>query len=73
MIFNGDRLRKLREAKLWTRLAFAKRLGVSDPQIGRWEAGKAVPRMGTIKKISKVLGCPVSELAVEEMKEGVTV
>ena len=62
MTFNGSKLRQLREAKLWSRLAFAKRLNVSDPQIGSWESGLSTPRPETIKRICKVLGVAVSEL-----------
>jgi transcriptional regulator with XRE-family HTH domain len=68
MIFNGSKLRSLREAKLWSKLAFAKRLGVSDPQVSRWEDGKAQPRGETVKKIARVLGVPVSDLMVVEEK-----
>lgn len=68
MIFNGPRLRQLREAKCWSRVSFARRLNISDPQVGRWEAGKASPRWETVRKICKVFGVSVSELAVEEVE-----
>jgi transcriptional regulator with XRE-family HTH domain len=72
MTFNGSKLRALREAKLWTRLALAKRLNVSSPQIGRWESGAATPRGEMIKKLGRVLGVAVSELIdIEETKETV--
>lgn len=66
MTFNGERLRQLRTAKLWSKLELARRLGVSDPQVGRWEEGKATPRGAMVKKLGRVLGCAVSELSVEE-------
>jgi transcriptional regulator with XRE-family HTH domain len=69
MIFNGDKLRQLREAKLWTKLELAKRLAVSSPQVGRWESAEAVPRGAMIKKMSRVLGCPISDLVTEDPME----
>ena len=72
MTFNGSKLKALREAKPWTRLDLAKRLGVSDPQVGRWELGLATPRQAMIKRICKTFGIAVSELVVEE-KESVMV
>jgi len=71
MIFNGQRLRQLREQKLWSKLELAKRLNVSDPQIGRWEQMVCVPRGAMIRKLSRVLGVPVAELMVSEEKESV--
>ena len=69
MIFNGSKLRQLREAKLWSRLELSKRLGVTNPQIGRWEEGLSTPRGATVKKISKVLGVPVSDLVLVEQED----
>ena len=69
MIFNGDKLRQLREAKLWTKLELAKRLDVSSPQVGRWESAEAVPRGAMIKKMSRVLGCAIADLVSDEVKE----
>lgn len=69
MTFNGSKLKQLREAKLWSRLAFSKRLKVSDPQIGRWESGAASPRGDMAKKVARVLGVAVSELFSEEKGE----
>jgi transcriptional regulator with XRE-family HTH domain len=73
MIFNGSKLRELREEKLWSRLELARRLNVSDPQVGRWESGKCAPRGKTVKKIAKVLGVAVSELVAAEEPEKVEV
>lgn len=73
MTFNGSKLRELREGKLWTRIFLAKKLGVSSPQIGRWESNQAVPRGETVKKMSHVFGVAISELVdVGEVKETVT-
>jgi DNA-binding XRE family transcriptional regulator len=58
--FNGNRLRLLREGKLWSRVALAKRLKVGGPQIGRWEAANARPRLAIVKKIAKCLHVPVA-------------
>jgi len=66
MIFNGTRLRELREARCWSKLDLSRKLSVADPQIGRWESGVCVPRMATIKRLSKVLGVAISELMIKE-------
>lgn len=66
MTFNGERLRQLRTARCWSKVDLAKRLDVADPQIGRWESGKAVPRGAMVKRLAKVLGVAVSELAAGE-------
>lgn len=71
MTFNGERLRQLREGKLWSKIDLAKRLGIADPQIGRWETGRCTPRGAMIRKLSRVLGVPVAELMVSEEKESV--
>jgi transcriptional regulator with XRE-family HTH domain len=63
MYFHGERLRQIREAKGWTKVALAKKLNISDPQIGRWESGKTAPRLSIIRKLCRVLGVPVDELA----------
>ena len=69
MIFNGSKLKALREAKPLSKLALAKKLGVSDPQVGRWEENKSTPRPATIKRICKVLGIAVSDLIVVERED----
>ncbi len=52
MQFN-DKIRAIRMKSLLTQADFAKELGVSFSTVNRWENGKAIPKIFTLKLINK--------------------
>ena len=62
----GRNIKRLRlEAGIWTLRAFAKRLGVLDPQLSEWENDRhAMLSVSTLVRIAKVLRCSVDDLLV---------
>ncbi len=45
-----------------TQEAVAKRVGVTQPTVGRWIAGKAIPEMVTLRRLADTLGVPAAWL-----------
>jgi transcriptional regulator with XRE-family HTH domain len=63
---DGQKLRKLREQKLWTREELGERARVSADQIGRIERGVTTnPQMRTIRGLVKALDVNPTELLGE--------
>jgi transcriptional regulator with XRE-family HTH domain len=60
----GARIAELRTAKRWTQEQFAERLGCSLKYAQRLEAGKANLTLGSIVKLSKVLGMKPAALFI---------
>jgi HTH-type transcriptional regulator, competence development regulator len=59
---DGQKLRKLREQKLWTREELGEMAGVSADQIGRIERGVTTnPQMRTIRGLVKALDVDPTE------------
>lgn len=58
----GAIIKRLREEKKMTQLAFAEKLGVSDKAVSKWETGKGYPDITLIEPIAKTLGVSVMEL-----------
>lgn len=54
-----------RKAAGLTQAQLAKRLNVDQSTVSLWEAGKTRPLKKLHKKLAKVLGCTVEELAAE--------
>lgn len=66
------RIKEARTAKGWTQEELASRLGVTQPQIGRWETGDGDIKGAKLIELSEVLGVTVSYiLGVSEGSEGV--
>lgn len=57
-----ENLRRIREAKGITKSELARRIDVSDVQIGYWESGKNEPRMGKVQQLADTLGVTMDEL-----------
>ena len=53
--FDPQRLRAAREAADLTRAALAEAAGVHVSSIGEWEAGRQVPRVGTVAALARAL------------------
>ena len=47
----SNELKKIRLKSLLSQMDFAKELGVSFATVNRWETGKSVPSLKTLKKI----------------------
>lgn len=59
----GENIRRIRIEKNMTQKELGDKLGgISQQQIGRWETGKANPKIETLIKIASILGVPVSYL-----------
>ena len=64
---DGQKVRRLREQKLWTREDLAVRANVSPDQIGRIERGvTASPQMRTVRGLVEALEVRPSELLLED-------
>jgi transcriptional regulator with XRE-family HTH domain len=56
------RISKLRAARDMTQEDLARKAGVSVGYIARLETGRHDPKVGTLLKVAKALGVPVTEL-----------
>lgn len=54
-MWNGNRLRDLREKQSYTYKSLAQKIGVTYQQIWRWESGKNEPQVTTVAKLAQVL------------------
>ena len=59
----GIRIRQARVALLWRQADLARRAGTSQSAISRLEAGKRIPRPGTLDRIARCMGLTSFELA----------
>ena len=55
-------IRKLRLSKRLTQEKLAQLLGVDRTAIAKWESGDQHPRVNTIPKLARVLGCTIDDL-----------
>lgn len=62
MVPLAKRLKQLRATKGLTQLRLAKKAGLTLAYIGRLETGHYDPQLSTLRKLSKVLGVPISDL-----------
>lgn len=60
----GYTFQKLRLEKGLTQEDFAKKLGVTSRSVRRWEAGKSLPTVKTLKKMERIFNVNISILAV---------
>lgn len=58
----GEFLCKLRKEKGMTQAELAKRLGVTDKAVSKWETGEAMPESGSLLPIANIFGVTVDEL-----------
>lgn len=58
----GRFISSLRHEKGWTQADLAKRIGVTDKAVSRWETGKGYPDVTIISHLAEVLDVSVSEL-----------
>jgi transcriptional regulator with XRE-family HTH domain len=58
----GRRLQKLRKERDMSRAQLAELAGISREYVRNLEAGTYDPTVGTLQKLAKALGVPVTEL-----------
>ena len=52
----------LRKAAGLTKKGLADRLCIDNSTVGKWEAGKAMPRADKLPLLAQVLGCTIDDL-----------
>ena len=57
----GEKLKRARQAAGLTQVQLAERIGCTQVDISRWEAGRE-PGALTLKKIAAALGCSMDDL-----------
>lgn len=62
----GANLKALRKAAGLTQLEVAKRLGLTDMAISRWENNHTEPNMDYCAKLCLILGCTLDDLTGHE-------
>lgn len=63
-------LKKQREKRGITQAELAKKLGVTQEAVTKWETGRNKPRASTLIKLAEILDCSVDELLKEEKEAG---
>lgn len=58
----GERMKYYRKALNLTQRELAQKLNVACQTISSWEIDRTEPNMGTVTKISDILGCGVDDL-----------
>ena len=56
----------IRIKRCCTQADLAKKIGVSQQCVAKWESGKSFPRCELLPKIAAALGCKVSDLFEED-------
>jgi transcriptional regulator with XRE-family HTH domain len=62
---HNDRMKHFRKQRGMTQAQFAEKLGVEQPTVQRWEAGKREPSIADLTSAARELGVPVSAFFVE--------
>lgn len=52
----GERIRSLRESSGLTQEELAQKMGLTRPAVGRWESGRAKPRLDKLEQLAGILG-----------------
>jgi len=62
----GEKIRELRKMHSMTQEDLAKKIGVKQPNLNRWEKGGRNPSLTTLKKVAKVFNVSLDILAFDE-------
>lgn len=57
---------KMRSNFKITQQTLAKEVGVTRSTVTKWETGKSMPRIDTLRKLANVFGCTVDDLLQPE-------
>lgn len=52
----SDRIRAARRDRGWTQQQVARKVGITVRSVSGWECGKAIPHVGTLEALARVLG-----------------
>ncbi len=63
-------IRELREARGWTRLELAMKLGVTPGTVYNWERGKNEPKATQFRALAEALGVSMEEIDLVPFAEG---
>ncbi|ACZ39652.1 helix-turn-helix transcriptional regulator [Sphaerobacter thermophilus] len=55
-------IKELREARGWTQLELAYRVGVTPATIYNWEAGRNEPKASQLRKLAQIFGVSMDEI-----------
>lgn len=59
----GEKIWEVRKKQKLTQTQFGDLLGTRQQTIGKWEKGKSLPNIETLKKIEELNGLPVTEIS----------
>lgn len=57
-------IRQLREAKKWTQVELASKVGVAPSTVYNWERGKVEPRVGQLRSLADTFGVRMDEITL---------
>ena len=66
----GERIEKARVDRLWSKVEFSKRVGVSKAAVLQWENEVNPPGMVKLREIAKKLGVSIRSLRFQEGEQG---
>lgn len=62
----ADKIKLLRKQNKWTQEDLAKKLGIKQPQLNRWETGDFQPSLNILKKMSKIFNVSIDALVFDD-------
>lgn len=54
----GRRIRQARQRQGWTQTELARRMGVAEGQVNKWENGRVMPNPRNLERLGRTLGVP---------------
>lgn len=60
------KIKEFRQERNFTQLSLAKKLGVSQSAVAKWENGDTFPRTNILQKMSELFNCTIDELVKGE-------
>ena len=66
----GERIEKARVDRLWSKVEFSRRVGVSKAAVQQWENEVNPPGMIKLREIAKKLGVSIRSLRFQEVELG---
>ena len=70
-LFSAENLVRIRKERQLSQDGVARRSGLATATVSKLEEGKSSdPRMSTVRKLAKALGCPVEALFSEDSEVG---
>ena len=68
----GEMVRTLRAEKGMTQLDLARKMGVTDKAVSKWERDLSIPDVASLPKLAEELGTSVDELLQDELLQAKT-